>query len=207
PSRGFHEVLCPIGLHSHFPQWRRYREYAGGGLSDIGAHHFDIAQWALGRDDTGPVSIVPPKDSAATSGLTFRYADGLEMVHGAYEGRNGCHFIGTKGYLFVDRKEILSTPGEVLETPLTGSDWRLDEISENHQRNWVDCIHSGEKPVADVEIGHRTNTICALGNIGYWLNRDLEWDPESERFQNDDEANELVTPEDREPWNGIVSAT
>ncbi len=204
PRRGFNEVLCPIGVHNHFPQWRRYKEYAGGALSDIGAHHFDIAQWALGMDDSGPVSVTPPEDAKATSGLVFKYANGLEMVHGAYEGRSGCHFFGTKGYIFVDRKTLESDSPKILETPLEKNDWRLEEIGSNHQRNWVDCIKSGKKPVADVEIGHRTNTICLLGNIGYWLNRPLEWDPKKEQFKGDKEANALIHQKDRSPWGDLV---
>ncbi len=204
PRRGFNEVLCPIGVHNHFPQWRRYKEYAGGGLSDIGAHHFDIAQWAMGNDDTGPVSITPPEDANATSGLVFKYANGLEMVHGGYEGRNGCHFFGTKGYIFVDRRKLESDSPKILETPLEKNDWRLEEIGSNHQRNWVDCIKSGKKPVADVEIGHRTNTICVLGNIGYSLNRPLKWDPKKERFDGDKEANALIHQKDRKPWGNLV---
>ena len=60
PERGYNEILCPKGVHSHYPQWRAYQDYAGGLLSDMGAHHFDIAQWALKKDDTGPVEIIPP---------------------------------------------------------------------------------------------------------------------------------------------------
>jgi len=205
PMRGFNEVLCPVGVHDHFPRWRDYREYAGGPLSDIGAHHFDIAQWALGMDDSGPVSVTPPGEEGATSGLRFRYANGVEMIHGTYRGKNGCHFVGTDGYLFVDRRTLESEPASILEEPLGDDAWRLDPIGDNHQRNWIDCIRSGETPVADVAIGHRTNTVCLLANIGYWLGRPLAWNPERERFENDDEANDLILQEDREPWAGVVS--
>src|SRR5260370_27098925 len=76
PKRGYSDVLCPKGVHNHFPAWRNYREYAGGGLADMGAHHFDIAQWALGMDHSGPVKIEPPPGKA-TSGLKFTYASGV----------------------------------------------------------------------------------------------------------------------------------
>ncbi|MEM9280930.1 MAG: gfo/Idh/MocA family oxidoreductase, partial [Verrucomicrobiota bacterium] len=134
------------------------------------------------------------------------YGNGVEMIHGDYKGRRGCHFIGSEGYLFVDRKSLESDPVSILETPLDNSDWHLSDIGTNHQRNWIDCIRSGDAPVADVEIGHRTNTVCLLANIGYWLGRDLEWDPTMERFERDEEANALLHHDDREPWRGIIQA-
>jgi predicted dehydrogenase len=72
PMRGFNQILCPLGVHNHFPAWRNYREYAGGGLADMGAHHFDIAQWALDMDSSGPVEVIPPADRSAETGLKFR---------------------------------------------------------------------------------------------------------------------------------------
>ena len=192
PKRGFNQILCPIGIHNHFPRWRDYREYAGGPLSDIGAHHFDIAQWAMRMDDSGPVSIIPPDDPSTGTGLRFEYANGIEMIHGQRDpDHKGCHFIGTKGSIFVDRKRIESDPASILEQVLGKDDERLPVIGDNHQRNWLDCIKSGAKPVADVEIGHRTNTVCMLANIGYQLGRPLQWNPEKEKFQSDKEANGL----------------
>ena len=81
PERAFNQVLCPLDIHKHFPAWRSYKEYAGGGLADMGAHHFDIAQWALGMDDSCPVEIHPP--ASGDTGLRFVYANGVEMFHGA----------------------------------------------------------------------------------------------------------------------------
>src|SRR5262245_56903353 len=100
PKRGYNEKLCPKGVHKHFPAWRNYREYAGGGLADMGAHHFDIAQWALGMDGSGPVKVEPPSDPKATSGLKFTYASGLEMYHGA---KADCVFEGADGTIEVSR--------------------------------------------------------------------------------------------------------
>lgn len=81
PWRGFNHELCPIGMHGHYPAWRNYAEYANGGLADFGAHHFDIAQWALGMDLSGPVKVTPPADGART-GLVFTYASGIELEIG-----------------------------------------------------------------------------------------------------------------------------
>jgi predicted dehydrogenase len=204
PQRGFNEVLCPIGVHKHFPAWRRYREYAGGSLSDIGAHHFDIAQWAMDEDASGPVRVTPPDDPKATQGLSFRYKSGIEMIHGQKLGRKGCVFVGTKGEIYVDRSTLESTPGKILETPLEKNDFHLPKINSRHQLNWLDCVRSGERPVADVEIGHRTNTVCMLANLGYQLNRELRWDPKKETFANDKEASDLILQPERKAWAGIA---
>ena len=204
PQRGFNHVLCPIGVHKHFPRWRDYREYAGGPLSDIGAHHFDIAQWAMGTDDTGPVTITPPADKSASHGLVFEYPSGIKMYHDSKRGRGGCVFVGTEGEIYVSRRELESNPQSILKTPLRNSDFHLPPIAAKHQQNWLDCIRSGERPVADVEIGHRTNTVCMLANIAYQLDRSLDWDPARERFKDDREANGLILQPDRKPWSGIA---
>lgn len=195
PERGYNQILCPKGIHNHFPAFRNYREYAGGGLADMGAHHFDIAQWALGMDNSGPVKIEPPEGNA-TTGLKFTYANGVVMYHG---GPSGCTFEGTKGTLYVDRGKIESDPANILEAKIGENDFRV-EPSDNHHRNWLDAIRSRKKPICDVEIGHRSATVCELGQIGYDLRRPLNWDPVKERFVGDDEANQLLSRPMRDPW-------
>jgi predicted dehydrogenase len=198
PARAFNSVLCPLGIHNHFPAWRNYREYAGGGLADMGAHHFDIAQWALDMDHSAPTQIHPPE--RGDTGLRFVYANGIEMFHG---GRSGCTFEGADGTIYVDRDRIESTPRSILEQPLGDRDFHLPNVGNNHQQNWLDCIRTRRRPVADVEIGARSAQICQLGNIGYWLRRTLHWDPQREEFQRDDEANRLRSRENRAPWNRV----
>jgi predicted dehydrogenase len=205
PRRGFNQVLCPIGLHKHFPRWRDYREYAGGPLADIGAHHFDIAQWAMNEDHSGPVKITPPDDPSASHGLVYEYASGVRMHHDNRRGRRGCLFVGTRGELYVDRGTLESTPDGILKQPLDAGDFHLPAITPKHQQNWLDCILSGGRPVADVEVGHRTNTICALANLAYQLDRPLDWDPKAERFKDDPEADSLILQPDRDPWFGIAA--
>lgn len=195
PERGYNQILCPKGIHNHFPAFRNYREYAGGGLADMGAHHFDIAQWALGMDNSGPVKIEPPEDKAST-GLKFTYANGVVMTHG---GRSGCTFVGTKGTLYVDRGKIEADPASILEAKIGENEFHV-EPSDNHHRNWIDAIRSRKKPICDVEIGHRSAIVCELGQIGYDLRRPLNWDPVKERFINDDEANKLLSRPMRDPW-------
>lgn len=193
PTRGYNEILCPKGVHNHFPAWREYRDYAGGGVADMGAHHFDIAQWALGMDESGPVQILPPEKGER--GLKLVYANGVEMIHG---GNVDCEFIGEKGTIRVWRDKIQSDPPEILKTPIGEKEWRVYPAN-NHKRNWVECIRSRKQPICVAETGHRSATVCHLTNIGYQLRKKLRWDPVKEQFD-DTEANKLVSREPREKW-------
>lgn len=201
PMRGYNEILCPKGVHNHFPQWRSYQEYAGGALADMGAHHFDIAQWAMKSDTSGPVKIVPPKESKSESGLKFIYASGIEMIHNQFEGdaKADCVFEGTKGMLLVSRNGISTRPSSILEEPLTDSDQRVMQ-SSNHHQNWIDAIRNGSDCICTAEIGHRSAAICHLGNIGYRLGRELSWDPAAEKFTGVEEANKHLAREPRPEW-------
>jgi predicted dehydrogenase len=194
PERGYNQILCPQGMHRHFPAFRHYREFAGGALADMGAHHFDIAQWALEMDGGGPVRIEPPAGDA-TSGLRFVYANGVEMFHG---GPSGCTFEGTEGTLYVDRGKIESDPASILEEPLPEDAPRV-YLSTDHRRNWLDCVRSRQATICPAEVGHRSASICHLANIAYQLRRPLDWDPQSEQFA-DDQANALRFREPRSPW-------
>ncbi len=195
PMRPYNETLCPQGIHKHFPAWRNYKEYGGGALADMGAHHFDIAQWALDADATGPLEIHPPQ-GRAESGLRFVYAGGVEMFHG---GRSGCTFEGADGVIYVDRDKLESTPESILMEPLTDRDQRV-YFSDDHARNWLDCIKTRKDPICTAEIGARSAAVCHLANIGYALRRPLTWDPAKEEFPSDSEANKLLEETVREPW-------
>jgi predicted dehydrogenase len=195
PKRGYNEILCPKGVHDHFPAWRNYREYAGGGLADMGAHHFDIAQWALDMDASGPVKIEPPGGKEKT-GLKYTYASGVEMFHG---GPSGCTFEGSDGTIYVDRDKLESTPKTILEQPLGEKDVKLYH-ADDHRKNWLECIASKKVTICPAEVGHRSASVCHLGNLGYQLRRALKWDPVKEQFVDDEEANKLVAREMRKPW-------
>jgi len=196
PERPYHSILSPRGLHNHFPAWRAYREYSGGGMTDMGAHHFDIAQWALGMDQSGPVEIIPPEDPNAAQGVKYVYASGVEMFHG---GPGGCVFEGTEGKLHIDRGHLSSEPESIVKEPLGENDVHLYK-SPGHHRDWLDSIRSRQRPVADVEIGARSVTVCHLGNLAYWNRRKLRWDPQAWRFVDDEEANGWLDRERRDPW-------
>jgi len=196
PMRPYNSVLSPRGVHNHFPAWRNYREYSGGGHTDMGAHHYDIAQWALGMDASGPVEIIPPEDPNATSGVRYVYANGVVMTHG---GPGGCVFKGKEGKLRIDRGHLSSDPERLVKEPLGEKEVHLFQ-SPGHHRNWIDCIRSREKPVADVEIGARTVTVVHLGNLAYWHRRTLKWDPQAWEFTGDEEANGWRDRQRRDPW-------
>lgn len=196
PYRRFSHVLCPEGIHSHFPAWRDYIEYANGMVGDFGAHHYDIAQWALDMDDSGPVEVHPPSGEI-NGGLMFRYANDVMMYHG---GRSGITFYGTDGTVYVNRGTLESDPPEIVEEPTGSDEIQLQDPEGNHQRNWIDAIKGEAEPIAPVEVGHRSNTVCLLTTIGYEVGRDLRWDPEAERFEDDAYANSWISKERRDPW-------
>lgn len=196
PLRPYHSALSPRGVHNHFPAWRSYREYAGGGHSDMGAHHYDIAQWCLGMDESGPIEITPPDDPQATTGVKYLYANGVVMTHG---GPSGCVFTGTAGKLHIDRGHLSSEPESIVKEPLGAKDVHLYE-SPGHHRDWVNCIRSRKRPVADVEIGARSVAVTILGNLAYWHHRKLRWDPKGWDFIDDREASGWLDRERRAPW-------
>ncbi len=197
PMRPYNSVLSPRGMHNHFPAWRRYREYSGGGHTDMGAHHYDIAQWALDMDDSGPVEIIPPEDPQSGQGVKFVYENGAEMTHG---GPQGCVFYGTEGKLHIGRGVLTSEPESIVKEPLGEDEVHLFK-SPGHHRNWIDCIKSRERCVAPVEAGARTVSIVHLGNLAYWHGRSLKWDPKNWQFIDDDQANEqFLDRERRDPW-------
>ncbi|HVM46414.1 MAG TPA: Gfo/Idh/MocA family oxidoreductase [Candidatus Acidoferrum sp.] len=196
PLRPYNSILSPRGINNFFPNWRNYREYSGGMMTDWGAHHFDIAQWGLGMDDSGPVEIIPPDDPTAVRGLRYLYANGVEVVHG---DSGGVLFIGTKGRILVNRGKFEATPASLGETPLPSNAIRLYN-SYSHTKNFLDCMRSRKKPICDVEIGCRSVTVCHLGNLAYWHHRHLYWDPAKERFLRDEEANQWLDRPKRGPW-------
>lgn len=197
PKRPYNSVLSPRGVHKHFPAWRNYREYSGGMMTDWGAHHFDIAQWGLGMDQSGPVEIIPPADPKATIGVRYLYANGVEVVHSG--SRRGVLFIGSNGEINVDRGFLQSNPAEIVKTPLEEKDLRLYQ-SPGHLRDWLNCIRSRQRPICDIEVGARSVTVCHLGNLAYWNHCKLRWDPKIWQFVGADGDNKWLDRDRRDPW-------
>jgi predicted dehydrogenase len=195
PWREYHSDLCPKGIHKHFPAWRKYREYAGGLLADMGAHHFDIAQWALDMDASGPVKVEPPA-APAKRGLKFTYANGVVMYHG---GPTDCTFEGTEGTVFVSRSKLWSDPAGIVKAPPQPGEVQLYHATDQ-RKNWLECIVSRQPTICPAEVGHRSATVCHLANLGYQLRRALRWGPKAERFVDDAAANKLLDREPSPPW-------
>jgi len=177
--------------------WRPYRDYSGGGMTDWGAHHFDIVQWALDKDDSGPVEIIPP-DGKDVQYLTYIYDNGVKVHHGGAEGAQ-IVFHGSQGRIGVDRGQLWTDPPNVMERPTGPNEVRL-YYSRSQKGNWVECLRTRRRPICDVEVGCRSVTVCHLGNIAYRLKRPLKWDPAGEEFVNDPEANRLLERPKRQPW-------
>ena len=198
PYREFNAILAPPVEEDIFPRWRHYVEYGGGIFADWGAHMFDIAQWALGMDDSGPVKLTPPAGKA-DRGLIMEYANGVIMKHEDFGRGSAVRFIGEKGRLDVSRSILDSDPASVVTATIQAGEMRLYE-SNDHYIDWLNCIKTGKQPICDVEIGHRTSSVCSIGNIAYALRRPLAWDPVKERFNNDKEADAMLKPMFREGW-------
>ncbi len=189
PERPFHERILR--------GWRSWRDYSGGGMTDWGHHHFDIVQWALDMDDSGPREIYPP-DGKDHKHLTYVYANGVKVHHGGAEGAQ-IVFHGTEGRIGVDRGQLWTDPPSIMKTPIGADEVRL-YYSTSQKGNWLDCIRTRERPICDVAIGCRSVTVCHLGNLAYWLKRPLKWDPVKEEFIGDPEANRWLDRPKREPW-------
>lgn len=196
--RPFNEILAPPANDNRWPNWRLYEEFGGGGIADWGAHMFDIVQWALDMDDTGPVELIAPKTPNPKRGLLMRYANGVEVEHYNFGRGQGCEFHGTEGTMQLSRQFIETNPASIASAEIKSSEERLYH-SNNHYRNWIDGILEDKKPICDAETGHRSATICNIANIAYSLNRDLKWNPQKEQF-NDEEANQYLTKDYRDGY-------
>lgn len=194
----FHNDLAPMPTDTFWARWRYYKEFGGGGMTDWGAHMFDIVQWALEMDETGPVEVHYP-DGKDFSFLTYRYANGISMTHENFGKNNAIRFIGSAGQLDVQRRSLETTPVE-LKDKVIGPGEKHVYFSDNHYKDFLDAMRKRSMPICDVETGHRTATVCNIGNIAYELKRSLKWDPKRERFDEDKEANALLSRPLRREW-------
>lgn len=193
-------------VHYNF---RFFRDYSGGQMTNWGAHHLDIAQWGLGADESGPVKVegtgaLHPQgwhEVTESCRLTHTYADGTKVIvgQGHKDIPGGTTFIGNDGKIFVNRGKLVVEPEAAGTEALPDDAIRL-YVSDDHKRNFLDCIRTREKPICDVEIGHRSATVCHLGNIAIDLGRPLTWDPKAEEFPGDAEANAKRLKPYRSPW-------
>lgn len=204
--QGFNEIFAPLSAIGESPWawWRGYRNFGGGYITDWGAHMFDIVQWALEMDESGPVQLLPPEKPAQVFGFTMVYKNGVRVNHkkwGGSEDGNAIQFIGTEGRVEVSREFIRTFPNkELAGAELKSTDKRV-YLSDNHYQDWIDAMKNRTKPISDVEIGQRTSTVCNIINIGYEMQRPLLWDPEEEKFVGDDWANMMVDRPYRGKWD------
>ena len=202
--RPYNSVLLPTPDDKFWGKWRDIDEFGGGGMTDWGAHMFDIAQWGLDMDKSGPTELTPPTRSGASDGsgkgLVYRYANGVEMHHTPVDGKQFCQFIGTDGEVKVMRGELMTTPASLTNKVIGRNDKGAVYFSDNHYKDFLDAIKSRKAPICDVETGHRTATVCNIGNIAYQLKRPLRWNPATEKFDNDAEANALLSRPMRKAW-------
>lgn len=192
-----------------FTRWRGVTNYSAGKIADWGAHHLDIAHWALGFDDTGASEIVPelvqwPKNGFSDQPLKFRvvmyYPNGVE-IEISDMNRNGVEFFGTKGKLFVSRETLYSDPIGIAETRILPTESRLFPIRNgSHFTAFIDSVLDRRAAVTDIGIAHRTNTGCLLAEIAYRLNRPIKWDAKKEEIVGDDEAARMCDRAYSAPW-------
>jgi predicted dehydrogenase len=194
PWRPFNSAICLRGCGA----WEGYFDYSGGGMTGWGSHHFDIAQWGLNADTTGPVEVIPP-NGKDVRWLTYVYANGVKVYHSGRMDKWAVVFEGTEGKVAVNRGKLQTWPENLMHKPTGADEERLPQ-SDDHGGNFIDCVRSRQKAVCDVEIGHRTMTVAHLGNIAYQLRRPLKWDPTVEQFVGDAEADRLLDRARREPW-------
>jgi predicted dehydrogenase len=207
----------PLFSNCHY-SFRNWHEYSGGKLTDWGAHHVDIACWALGATDTGPSKVTP-----VSFKLPVEYKDGHPVVADQYnaatnfeikvampndvelliksDGDNGIMFEGTEGRFFVNRGKIAGKPVEdLVNKPLP--DGAIEEVyggpvAENHTANFVDAMKSRKQPISDVWSHNRMLEICHLSNIAMRLNREVNWDPNKREIVGDEQANSFLSRESR----------
>ena len=186
-------------------EFRFMLDYSGGQPTNWGAHHLDIAQWGLGMDSSGPVEIVGNGEFPTTGLFTTAtkvyfeatYADGVKLI--CQTGGSNTRFEGADGWVDISRGDLKTQP-DSLKKEIIGPDEIHLYQSRDHKQNFLDCIKSRKDPIAGAETGHRSATLCHLGNIAMLLGRKLKWDPVRERFLGDSAANSMLARSMRAPW-------
>jgi predicted dehydrogenase len=192
-------------VHYNF---RFFWDYSGGQMTNWGAHHLDIAQWGLGMDNSGPLEIEATATFDAEkrfevpveSDITYRYANGVTLLcTQGPDRKTGTTFQGENGWIHVNRGNLEASNDDIIAQPLPADAQRL-YVSKDHMDNWFECIKTRKLPICDVEIGHRSATVCHLGSLAMRLGRKLKWDPVKEEFIGDEKANAMRHYAYRKPW-------
>jgi predicted dehydrogenase len=220
PMRPYNSVVSPRGIPKRLAQWRKYREYGGGGVTDWGAHQLDIAQWGLGMDGSGPVAALPPDSSAAQEGAKLVYANGVTVEH--VKGF-GVDFFGTDGRVRVNRgKFVFEHQGKTIasfesgeKSPTTSCEREVAiaektflkdakiklYLSKDHLSDFIASIKARTKPIASEQVGARSAICCHLLNQAYLHRQKIEWDPAQLAFAGTTCDPKWMTKEYRKPWS------
>jgi predicted dehydrogenase len=227
-------VQGDFGNNKRYPEsrthyeFRWWYEYSGGKMTDWGAHHIDISQWAMGMENGGPLTIggtaehpVPYKDGYATVSNRYNVATNFHIIanfpkdmvlHVVSAGENGITIEGTKASIFVSRSELRDVTGTVIadmqkDNPLPeGTITKLYKGKKpgNHMANFFECCKDRTQPISDVATHHRTMTTAHLANIAIRLGRKLTWDAAKEQIVGDDEANKWQKREQRKGYEIVA---
>jgi len=188
------ELNPPISLNppkdeEFWGGWRWYKEMGGGFTTDWGAHMFDIAQWGLQKDGSGPVEIAPIGDGSEF--MTFKYDNGVVLTSEPFNEQmtKGVKFQGDKGWIEVSRGHYVASDDSLLPPKTEGGDSDVPyESKGSHHQNFIDAVRNRVDPIVPVETGHSSCTVCTLGNIACELGRPIQWDPSTESFVNDEDG-------------------
>ena len=195
---------CDGRTHWNF---RWILDYSGGQVTDWGAHHIDIAHWGLGLTGTGPLEVEGkgefPTDGLWNAAVNYRfvarYASGVELV-ATNDFENGVKWEGEDGWVFVTRGRIDAHPKSLLQEEMGAGDIHYPQSPTGHHRNFIECVRSRREPIAPIEQAHRTITVAHLGNIAMQLGRKVRWNPDTERFVDDPQAERMRDRAMRGPW-------
>jgi predicted dehydrogenase len=207
--------------HLYFRYWL---DYSGGTMTDWGAHHNDIALWAMGLDRSGPTTVEGKALATPVAGgytapseyeVVYTYANGVRhrcisttanTIFGSPAGKprpgellHGVKFEGPEGWIYVTRGKLEASSPELIKEPLKAKKVNLS-VSNDHMGNFFDCMRTRKAPICEAEIGHRSVSLCHIGVIAIRLGRKLHWDPVKEEFVRDKEANGHLRREMRKPW-------
>jgi predicted dehydrogenase len=179
--------------------WMAFRDYSGGDMTNWGAHVFDIVQWGVGMDGSGPVEIIPPNGKDVKL-LTYVYPNGVKCVRDRIPGHGkGIMFQGTKGVVKVSREVFETEPASLKKVKIGPNEIHLHE-AYNHHTDFLNSVRSRQPPGANADVACRSITVAHLGNLAEELGRPLKWDPQRERFVNDPEADRFIMRPLRSPW-------
>lgn len=226
PEMDYSEMLVHPKTGYGRPGWLRKEQFGAGMITGWGQHHFDSAAWGMNTEYTGPIAVEAVADFPKSGSWDVHgdfmakatYKNGITMLtSGGFP--NGIRYEGEDGWIFVTRGAYRATPSDpipekngtksldasdpkLLKSVIQPNEIHLYESKEQHG-NWLECIQSGKEPISPVEIGHRACSVCLISHIAMELSRKLNWDPVSERFINDAEANAMLSRPQRAPYGTL----